>query len=162
MSHARRVPCLTGMSRLLASVTVVLLSACSGTGPSDGGTDGGGDAGTPVCTGVPARLTQYTCVEASYLHPLACKDTFEATLAEHTVDCDAGPGILGHVAVGDCVELRSVSWVYGFPGDTYECFYARDGGAWTGGINYSDHGVLVTGHVGDCAPQEAPGCRDGG
>jgi hypothetical protein len=51
--------------------------------------------------------------------------------------------------------------VYGFPGDTYERLSARDGGAWTGGINSSDRGVLVT-HVGDCAPQEAPGCRDGG
>ena len=139
----------------------VVLAACSGASASDAGSDGGEDAG-PVCTGVPARLTQYECVEAQYLSPVACKATFDETLALHTADCDAGPGIVGYVAEGSCADLRSVSWVYGFPGDTYECFYARDGGARTGGINCSDHGVLVTGHVGDCPAMAAPACRDGG
>jgi hypothetical protein len=146
--------------RVLAAMSLVL-AACSGASPSDGGVDAGADAG-PVCTGVPARLTQYTCVEATLSYPSTCQASFEATLAQQTADCDAGPGIVGYVAEGDCADLRSVSWVYGFPGDTYECFYARDGGAWTGSINYSDRGVFLGGHVGDCTPRPPPTCRDGG
>jgi hypothetical protein len=143
----------------------VVLAACSGASASDAGTDAGSDGGAdagPVCTGVPARLTQYTCVEATFPFPITCEATFEATLAQQTANCDAGPGIQGYVAEGDCVDLRSVSWVYGFPGDTYECFYARDGGAWTGGINFSDRGTFIGGHVGDCAPKPTAACRDGG
>jgi hypothetical protein len=55
--------------------------------------DGGGDAG--ACTGVPERLTQYTCVEASYLRPLACKDTFEATLPSTPPTATPGPACSG-------------------------------------------------------------------
>lgn len=150
------------MKRLLLLAVVAGVSACSGGGPADAGdTDGGQDAG-PVCTGVPARLTQYTCVETSFLTDVACRTSLETTLSEHTADCDAGPGIVGYVSVNDCGALESVSWTYGFPGDTYECFYGRDGGAFTGGINYSDHGVLATGHVGECTALGAPSCRDGG
>ncbi|MEW5738186.1 MAG: hypothetical protein AB1938_04635 [Myxococcota bacterium] len=143
------------------------LAGCSGAsgvdaGGPDAGVDGGLDAGAE-CVGVPAHLTQSTCVAATGRYPIGCEATFEATLAQRTnVDCDAGPGILGYVAVGECAELASVSWVYGFPGDTYACFYAKDGGAWTGGINYSDRGVFLAGTVGDCAAQPPPACRDGG
>lgn len=149
------------MKRLLLTHLLAALAACSGAGPSDAGADAGLDAG-PECTGVPARLTEYTCVETSLLTDVACRASLATTLSEHTADCDAGPGIVGYVSVNDCGALESVSWTYGFPGDTYECFYGRDGGAFTGGINYSDHGVLVTGQVGDCTALGAPSCRDGG
>lgn len=68
-----------------------------------------------------------------------------------------------HLSVGECgAGLQAVRWVYGFPGDTYECVYPEDGGASVGGINYSDRGVFIAGQVGDCSTVEPPACRDGG
>lgn len=168
MSLAGALKCPTGMRRSFVALGgAVFLSACAGldatdAGQVDAGRDAGADAG-PVCTGVPATLTQYTCLAAAFPYPSPCQATLEATLAQRqNVDCDAGPGIVGYVGVGECADLRSVAWVYGFPGDTYECFYARDGGAWTGGINFSDRGTFVGGHVGGCPQQAPPACRDGG
>ncbi|GMU59666.1 MAG: hypothetical protein AMXMBFR34_14290 [Myxococcaceae bacterium] len=149
-------------------ICALWLAGCSGASGTDGGTtDAGTDAGVDAgaqCFGVPPRLTQYTCVAATGRYPITCEATLEVTLAQHpaNLDCDAGPGVLGYAAVGECPESSSVSWVYGFPGDTYECFYAKDGGAWTGGINSSDRGVFLAGTVGDCPPRPVPACRDGG
>lgn len=76
------------------------------------------------------------------------------------VSCDAGPGILGYLAEGVCPDgLVSVSWVYGFPGDTYECFYGEDGGTLVGLINFSDRGPRLAGRVSECVAQPAPACR---
>ncbi|MDP1821630.1 MAG: hypothetical protein Q8L48_00225 [Archangium sp.] len=143
--------------------TVLLLSACAGTPPApDAGTDAGLDAG-PLCRGVPARLTEYLCVEPGGAGAPRCEPTLAAAVAAHfTGNCDAGPGILGHLSLGECPTLESVRWVYGFPGDTYECFYERDGGPSVGGINFSDHGVIVAGQVGDCSTITPSTCRDGG
>jgi len=126
--------------------------------------DGGVDAGQPVCVGVPASVTSYQCVEAVAPYTDNCLGSLEQTLAAHTADCDAGPGILGHVEVKDCPALQAAAWVYGPPGDTFECFYTRDGGVVTGFINFSDHGVVAGGTVeGDaCTTLPAPSCRDGG
>lgn len=144
------------MKRLFLTAVLAGFSACSGALAS---ADGGVDAG-PVCTGVPASLTQYTCLGVGSMS--ACKDSLATTLSEHPADCDAGLGVVGYVSVNDCGGLESVSWTYGFPGDTYECFYGADGGAFTGGINYSDRGVFVAGQIGACTAQGAPSCRDGG
>lgn len=149
------------MNRLIGLLTTTLV-ACSGASSTDSGVDSGSngiDAG-PTCTGVPARLTQFTCVERTVAAP--CETTLAATVSRHFANCDAGLGIVGHLSLGECADLDSVRWTYGFPGDTYECFYARDGGAWVGAINFSDHGVLAGGHVGDCASREPAMCRDGG
>jgi hypothetical protein len=153
----------TGM-RWIALLTLALFG-CGPGGSSDAGTDGGPDGGDggAVCTGVPAHLTQYTCEAATFPYPITCEATWAETLAARTgIDCDAGPGVGGHVAVSHCDGLDSVSWVYGFPGDTYQCFYLTDGGAWTGGINYSDRGVFLAGHLADCTDELPPACRDGG
>jgi hypothetical protein len=142
----------------------LVMGACSGGGSTqDSGVTA--DAG-PQCTGVPARLTQYTCVGQGEPGSAAqrCESTYEATVAAHFVgNCDAGPGILGHVSVGECGEgLRAVRWVYGFPGDTYECVFPGDGGAVVGAINFSERGVFVSGQVGDCSTVAPSSCRDGG
>jgi hypothetical protein len=135
---------------------------CAGAGTSDAGP---ADAGTPdagpVCVGVPPALGAL-CLDLAPPLSNSCEQTRAATVALHPVDCDAGPGILGFVSVGTCTDLESVSWVYGFPGDTMTCFYRPDGGALAGLLNLSDHGVLAAGHVGDCAQRAPASCRDGG
>lgn len=144
-----------------------VLCACAGTpSPPDAGTDAGigidTDAGAR-CEGVPARITEYRCVELGAAGSARCEPTLAAAVAAHfTGNCDAGPGILGHLSLGECPTLESVRWVYGFPGDTYECFYERDGGAAVGGINFSDRGVIIAGQVGGCSTLAPPACRDGG
>ncbi len=151
----------------MRSSAIILLSmmfSCSGAGPSPvdaGGVDSGVDAG-PLCSGVPTRITQYTCVGQGEPGSARCEATLEAAVAAHFQSCDAGLGIVGHLSLGECPPLKSVRWTYGFPGDTYECFYPEDGGAAVGGINFSDHGVIVSGQVGDCSTIEPPMCRDGG
>ncbi len=140
-------------------VGVLLFCACSGAmpGPVDSGTtvDAGAD-----CQGVPARLTQYTCIAMGQPGAARCEPSAEAALAAHFQGCDAGPGILGHASVGECGSgLVAVRWVYGPPGDTLECIYPNDGGAAVGGINYGERGVFVSGQVGDCttvAPATCP------
>jgi hypothetical protein len=91
-----------------------------------------------------------------------CGASFASTVAAHYQGCDAGPGIVGYLGVSDCGEFATVSWTYGFPGDTYECFYPRDGGSAVGALNFSDHGVLAAGRVGDCVSGPPSMCRDGG
>jgi hypothetical protein len=158
------------MRRLLLALGVcATLAACSGASPPDdagvdGGVDAGSDAGQPVCFGVPANVTSFTCVAAETPYTDWCLATVEQTLAAQTTDCDAGAGIVGYVSELSCADLRAAAWTYGFPGDTFECFYPRDGGALSGFINYSDHGTLVGGTVGGdgCTPLAAPSCRDGG
>ena len=148
--------------RLVLGAAMVMC-ACSAAGPE--AVDAGlADAGA-VCTGVPARITQFLCVAngAPGSATQRCESTPEATVAAHFVgNCDAGPGILGHVSVGECEGgLRAVRWVYGFPGDTYECVFPEDGGA-VGAINFSDRGVIVSGQVGECSTVAVSACRDGG
>lgn len=133
------------------------LWACSGGGAFEAGAqpDAGTSAVTEVqCTGVPARLNA-RCVGLDTFEGI-CGPTREATLTQQFTACDAG------VTAGECADLQSVRWVYGFPGDSYECFYAPDGGGLQGAINHSDHGVLAAGRVGECTPQAPPQCRDGG
>jgi hypothetical protein len=144
------------------SAFVVVLTGCVGAGVGDAGAPdaGSADAG-PVCVGVPASYGAL-CLELARPLSNSCAPTRAAAVAQQVVDCDAGPGFLGFVSVGTCAELESVSWVYGFPGDTMSCFYGPDGGALVGLLNLSDHGVLAAGHVGDCAQQAPASCRDGG
>lgn len=144
----------------MRSLFVLLLVGCSGPGPtpSDAGT-AETDAG-PRCLGVPSLLTQFTCVGQGEPGSARCTEpTLKAAVTAHFSNCDAGPGILGHLSVGDCGGgLRAVRWVYGFPGDTYECVYASDGGASVGGINFGDRGVFVSGQVGDCSTEPPAMC----
>ena len=142
-----------------AASLFLVLSACSPTAPrpADAGVDGG-----PTCLDVPSRITEFTCVELGGPGAARCEPTLAAAVTAHFAGCDAGPGIVGYLSVGECSTLESVRWTYGFPGDTYECFYERDGGPFVGGINFSDRGVLVAGQVGDCSTLAPPACRDGG
>lgn len=147
----------------MLSLMLMLVVGCAGPTPEpDAGVDAGNDAG-PSCSGVPARLVgQSTCVELGEFAAQTCGASAAAALASHAASCDAGPGVPGYVAEGSCPDgLVSVAWVYGFPGDTYECFYAADAGL-VGLINFSDHGPLVAGRVSECTPRPAPSCRDGG
>jgi len=137
-----------------------LFAACSGAGPTDAGVpDAGIDAG-PECFGVPPRLSA-TCVGLDTFSSI-CGALFSSTVSAHFQGCDAGEGIVGYLGVSDCGEFATVSWTYGFPGDTYECFYPRDGGTVVGALNFSDHGVLAAGRVGDCVSGPPSMCRDGG
>lgn len=153
------------MRRLTMALVVVTVAGCSGAMESDGGTDAGRDGGNdagPTCTGVPARLASATCVALESFYAQTCGASPAQALAAHTASCDAGPGILGYVSEGTCPDgLVSVAWVYGFPGDTYECIFAPDAGL-VGAINFSDHGTLLAGRVAECTPRPAPSCRDGG
>ena len=154
------------------ALCLLILVGCSGTPPgADAGSDSGIDAGDdvidagPRCFGVPATLTQYTCVGMGEPGSARCTEpNFEAAVAANfRNDCDAGPGILGHLSVGECNPgLKAVRWVYGVPGDTYECFYPTDGGVAVGGINYGDRGVFVSGSVAVCPTEPPSMCRDGG
>ena len=137
---------------------LLALAACA---PTPGPTDSGVDAG-PRCVDVPSRLTEFTCVEVGAPGSARCEPTLAEAVTAHYAGCDAGPGIVGYLSLGECATLDSVRWTYGFPGDTYECFYERDGGPSVGGINFSDRGAFVAGHVGDCSTLAPPACRDGG
>ncbi len=108
----------------------------------------------PTCIGAPSTAM---CVDGAGF--TQCRASAALTLSEHAADCDAGAGIVGYVAQGDCGELESVTWTYGFPGDTMECFYERDGGVFTGGLNFTDRGVLASGRVASCTYQPTASCR---
>ncbi len=138
---------------------LVLFVACAPTPPA---VDAGSPDAGPRCEGVPTRLSQSQCVGVGTAGAPPCDSSAAAAISAHFGNCDAGPGILGHLSVGECGSLEVVRWVYGFPGDTYECFYPRDGGAPVGGINFSDHGVIVAGEIAECTTLAAPACRDGG
>lgn len=119
--------------------------------------DAGLDAG-PVCRGADPSAQ---CVELSTFSS-TCGASRAAVIAREFRGCDAGPGIVGYLGVGDCGAVETVEWTYGFPGDTYRCFYGGDGGALLGALNLSDHGVLAAGTVSACAATAPSQCRDGG
>ncbi|MBL8912121.1 MAG: hypothetical protein JNM17_15605 [Archangium sp.] len=114
---------------------------------------GGADAG-PQCSGVPANFGAI-CVELDFYRTNACATSASATINAHLDVCDAGRWLTR----ADCnAELESARWQYGPIGDTYECFYARDGGTLVGAINRSDHGILAAGTVTDCAAVSMTAC----
>lgn len=136
-----------------------LLAGCSTPmALEDAGVDAGVDAGAvdagPECFDVPPRF-QATCGSLDFYRTYACKPTAAETVQAHLGLCDAGY----FLTRGECgASLESARWQYGPIGDTYECFYARDGGALVGAINFSDHGTLAAGTVGDCAATSVNVC----
>jgi hypothetical protein len=148
----------------MKSLRLLLLSlaACSGTPSTDAGLDAGTvDAGAtdagPRCEGVPSRLNNPPCQELS-VYATICGSSRDSTVAREFETCDAGPGIVGYLGVGNCGEFATVEWTYGPPGDTYTCYFAADGGALVGVINYTDRGPLVAGRVGECTAGKPPMC----
>lgn len=134
---------------------MLLLAGCSTPmALEDAGTDAGSIDAGPQCFNVPARL-QAMCVGLDFYRTNACAPTAAATVQAHLGVCDAG-WILER---GDCgSSLESARYQYGFPGDTYECLYARDGGTLVGALAFTDRGVLAAGTVDDCATSVMNAC----
>lgn len=113
-----------------------------------------------VCGALPSHVATATCIAPAAF--AECGADFDSVNVPIAVDCDAAHGIFGHAAEGSCGDVKALRWTYGQPGDTRECFYAADGGAFVGGLNFTDRGVVfATGTTASCTWAPTAGC-DGG
>ncbi|MGV3625498.1 MAG: hypothetical protein ACO1OB_32100 [Archangium sp.] len=111
------------------------------------------------CAPFPPNV-QASCVPDSRFS--SCGASIQSVASFVAVDCDAPHGVLGYAAEGSCGDLKSFRWTYAQTGDTRECFFAVDGGAFVGGLDFTDGGVFAAGTTASCTWSETAACRDGG
>lgn len=113
-----------------------------------------------LCGPFPSNVTAATCVDESRF--ANCGADFASVNIPVTVDCGAAQGVLGHAAEASCGNVNAVRWTYAQTGDTRECFFAADGGAFVGGLDFTDRGVFGNGTTASCTWSPVASCRDGG
>jgi len=135
------------MRAMLLTVGVVCV-ACGTPALPDAGT--GLDAGAPpdagpTCEGIPAGLFA-TCVALGDLSTSGCAGSASDVI-------DAGQHVCGGgTSRMTCAGFDVAAWISEpLFGDSYQCFFAADGGSLRGVIHYLDHGVQAAGSVADCA-----------
>lgn len=109
-----------------------------------------------ACGPFPPHVTQATCVDAARFA------NCESMTVPVVIDCDAAHGNVGYAAEGSCGDVNALRWTYAQTGDTRECFYAADGGAFVGALDFTDRGVFANGTTASCTWELTVGCRDGG